>query len=307
MSENDPMNNPNKRMRQGIPRREFRLAAVSFLNTIPLLDGLDGQVGVTLDRDLPSALAGRLVAGAADAGLVPVAEILAGRTGGILCPTGIACDGAVDSVMLFCAEDPGRLRRVLVDRGSRSSVALLRVLLAERHGAAPDCVPVEPRPGMALEPGEGALIIGDRCFAQQARLKRENPRGLVGFDLGAMWKELTGLPFVFAAWAAAPDLERRAGGGAVDELGSLLTAARDRGLSRLEEIAAEQAAAGRLGVGGEASAAAIAYYYRHSLRFVLDDPCRRGMDRFATLAVKHGIIPDAAPVIWLNDGASHVQ
>ena len=301
------MNNPDQTSRQGNPRPGYRLAAVSFLNTIPLLEGLDGRPGVVLDRDLPSALAGRLAAGQADAALAPVAEILAGRTGGILCPVGIACDGAVDSVMLFCAGEPGDLRRVFVDRGSRSSVALLRILLAERHGTQPDCVPVEPRPGMALEPGEGALIIGDRCFAQQALLKRENPHGLAGHDLGAMWKDLTGLPFVFAAWTAAPDLPRRAGARAVAELGALLTAARDRGLARLEEIAAEQAAAGRLGAGGEASAEAIAYYYRHSLRFVLDGACRRGMDRFASLAVKHGIIPDAAPLVWLNNGAAHAQ
>lgn len=285
----------------------YRIAGVSFLNTIPLLEGLADRTGVCLDVDLPSRLAGRLQDGSADVALVPVAEILAGRTGGILSPSGIACDGAVDSVMLFAAADPGDLQRVFVDRGSRSSVALLRILLAELHHARPEFVEVEPRPGQRLDPGEGILIIGDRCFAQVAALNEDNPGNLIAHDLGAMWKNLTGLPFVFAAWAAAPDLVERRGLDEACALGALLTAARDRGLARLDEIAAEQAAAGRLGRGGEASAAAIAYYYRQSLRFVLDERARRGMERFRELAQIHEVIPAGPAPLWLCPGAEHAD
>ncbi|PJA76827.1 hypothetical protein CO151_01430 [bacterium CG_4_9_14_3_um_filter_65_15] len=285
----------------------YRIAAVSFLNTIPLLEGLADRTGVCLDVDLPSRLAGRLRDGSADAALVPVAEVLAGRTGGIISPTGIACDGPVDSVILFAPGDPGELNRVSVDRGSRSSVALLRILLTELHHVQPEFVEVEPRPGQRLDPGEGILIIGDRCFAQMAALKGENPGNLIAHDLGAMWKNLTGLPFVFAAWAAAPDLVARRGLDAACELGDLLTAARDRGLARLDEIAAEQAAAGRLGRGGEASPEAIAYYYRKSLRFVLDERARRGMERFRELARIHEVIPAGPAPLWLCRGAEHAD
>lgn len=285
----------------------FYIAAVSFLNTIPLLEGLVDRTGVSLDVDLPSRLVEKLAVGSADAALVPVAEILAGRTGGILSPTGIACDGAVDSVMLFAAADPGDLQRVFVDRGSRSSVALLRILLTELHHARPEFVEVEPQPGQRLDPKDGILIIGDRCFAQQAALARGECAGQRVHDLGAMWKNLTGLPFVFAAWAAAPDLVERRGLDAACELGDLLTAARDRGLARLDEIAAEQAAAGRLGRGGEASAAAIAYYYRQSLRFVLDERARRGMLRFRELAQIHEVIPAGPAPLWLCGGADYAD
>jgi len=284
-----------------------RIAAVSFLNTVPLLEGLAGQAGVSLELGLPSALAGRLATGKADAALVPVAEILSGRTGPILCPAGIACDGAVDSVMLFCCGDPAGLKRVRVDRGSRSSVALLRILLAELYGIRPEFEPCEPRPGMVPARQEGLLIIGDRCFGQLAALGAPgNPR-VQAHDLGAMWRELTGLPFVFAAWAAAPSDVCRLDEAQLRALGGLLTAARDRGLRRLEGIATEQAARGRLGRGGEATAEAIVYYYRQSLRFVLDDRCRRGVEKFRTLALAHEALPATAGPVWLDQGAAHAE
>ncbi len=282
----------------------FRIAAVSFLNTIPLLEGLgDNQDDVAeLILDLPSRLPGFLERGEADVGLVPVVEILRGNTGGIISPSGIACNGSVDSVMFFTAGSPADLNQVLADRGSRSSVALLKILLAELYGVRPDFVEVEPQAGRRLAEGEGMLVIGDRSFAQVAALKHTNPDNLLTYDLGLMWKELTGLPFVFAAWAASPGLVDDKGLEAACRLGEVLTAARNRGLDRLDELASEQAAMGRMGRGGEASPAAIAYYYRHSLRFELGPQEQAGIRRFQELGRIHGLIPNNIEHIWLCQG-----
>ncbi|MBU2502501.1 menaquinone biosynthesis protein [bacterium] len=272
----------------------YRIAAVSFLNTVPLIEGLVAapHPDVILTVDLPSRLAAQLSGCTVDAALVPAVEILRGRTGGILSPTGIACDGPVDSVALFAAGPLDGIRTVWADRGSRSSVALLQVLLAEFHGVRPEFRETEPVPGRRLPAGEGMLVIGDRCFAQAGAVARDNPDDLRMYDLGSLWKDLTGLPFVFAAWAAAPDLTARLPRDRIGSLGALLTASRDFGLQRLDELAVREAAAGKLGRGGEAGPGALAYYFGTSLRFVLGEGEWAGMRRFQELCIAHGLAPD---------------
>lgn len=272
----------------------YRVAAVSFLNTLPLierfLDGRDPRVVLT--RALPALLADELAAGRADVALLPVAEILRGRSGGLLAPGwGIACRGAVDSVKLFVHGDPARLKRVRADRASRSSVALLQVLLAERWGAAPGFVEAEPVPGQFPEAGEGVLAIGDRCFAYERALRAAGQADVQSVDLGAAWFDLTGLPFVFAAWAVAPDFVARAGTAGVRGLAALLDEALADGYARRAEIAAREGAAGRLGPGGEAGAAAITYYFERSLHFRLGDDDLAGIARFRELCLHQGVLP----------------
>ncbi len=276
----------------------YRLAAVSFLNTLPLIEwfAVTGDPRVTLERALPSRLPDILFGGGADAALLPTVEILRGGCG-LLGSTGIAGLGAVDSVKLFYRGDSGELgslTRIAVDRGSRTSVALLRILLAEIAGARPEFHEIEPKPGQPLVPGEGVLVIGDRCF-EFDRWRREHPAGaqVSALDLGQAWHDLTGLPFVFAAWAAAPGFPAVAGAGRVAELSGLLTAAREYGLAHLDPLVAREAAAGRLGRNGEATAAALDYYFRHSLRFRLEAQELAGMRCFHELCVAHGLAPSS--------------
>ena len=143
-----------------------RIAAVSFLNTLPLVDWFSaaGDDSVELSLALPSRLADQLTTGEADVALLPVVEVLRGRSAGFFPGTGIACRGRVDSVKLFTRDDLASLERVTVDRGSRTSVALLKILLAEQHGVSPEFTEAKPEPGRFPMPGEGVLVIGDRCF-----------------------------------------------------------------------------------------------------------------------------------------------
>lgn len=271
----------------------FRIAAVSFLNTIPLIAGLEPREGrdVTLCRDLPSRLHAGLLDGSADVALLPVADVLRGPVGGILPVGAIACHGPVDSVKVFAASAPGELRRIAADRASHTSVALLRVLLAERHGLVPDVTEVEPGPGVVPGPGEGLLIIGDRCFAYERFLRESGRDDVRGWDLGELWRELTGLPFVFAVWALAPGFPAERGEAAVADLRGILVESLEHGLARRTLLAEREAAAGRLGPGGRAGAAAIDYYFRHSLRFTVGPEELAGIRRFHELAVRHRILP----------------
>lgn len=276
---------------------EFRIAAVSFLNTLPLVDGLGrGEAdGISLVRALPSELAAMLREGSADVALVPVVEIFRGCSEGLVGGGGIACRGAVDSVKLFSTVALEDLDRVYVDRGSRTSVALLRVLLSERHGARPEFVVCEPKAAEMDGLLPAVLVIGDRCFEFERELGRHGYGAWHCHDLGAMWFEATGLSFVFAAWALAPGFVERAGPDAVRRLGNLLAAAREDGISRLGDLAAAAAAAGWLGPSGEATAAAIAYYFSESLRFRLGPEELAGLRLFHRKCIDHGVVAAGQP------------
>ena len=175
-----------------------RVAAVSYLNTVPLVWGMlhGPQKGLAdLNFCLPSECADRLRAGTADIGLIPVIE--AARQNLPAVPgTGIACDGEVRSILLVTKTPWKEIRRVAVDSGSRTSVMLTRILLRERFGVEPDLAVMRPQLAPMLAEADAALLIGDAAL----RLQPENlPYEYL--DLGAAWKDLTGLPMVFARWA----------------------------------------------------------------------------------------------------------
>jgi chorismate dehydratase len=273
---------------------KYRLGAVSFLNAIPLIDwfATPANTRVQVSRALPSRLAGLLADDEIDVALLPVVEIFRGRSGGMLPGTGIAGKGPVDSVKIISGGPPAAMKHVIADRGSRSSVALLEILLREMSGACPEFEVAEPKVTHLPGPGEGVLVIGDRCFEFDRHLS-QNPRPhLQVHDLGRLWTDLTGLPFIFAAWAVSPRFLQRFGPEGLDEVKGLLNQARDHGVAHLGEIAAREAARGQLGLNGEATAAAIDYYYRNSLRYAIGEEEMQGMLRFEELCRKYCLVPE---------------
>ncbi len=174
------------------------VSAVSYLNTWPLVWGfLHGpQRGLFDFRfDLPADCASAVGGGAADVGLVPCAEL--DRTGLDFLPDlGIACEGPVRSILLISRKPWREIRTLAADSGSRTSVALARILLAERYGATPLIVPHVPALHRMLKECDAAVIIGDPALhLDPAALPYET------LDLGAEWVAWSGLPMVFAVWA----------------------------------------------------------------------------------------------------------
>ena len=185
-----------------MPIQKPRVAAVSYLNTVPLVWGaLHGAQQMDMDVNffLPSECADAVRANRADAGILPIVEIA--RQGLEIFPgTGIACHGPVRSILLISKVPPAQIKTLACDRGSRTSVMLARVILSERYGAHPVLLPpASPVLAQMLQTADAALIIGDPALAL-------NPDSLSFYcmDLGQQWLELSGLPMVFAAWAAAP-------------------------------------------------------------------------------------------------------
>jgi len=179
----------------------LRVSAVSFLNTTPLVWGMlhGPQKGLfDLTFQIPSACADSLAARQADIGIVPSFE-LTRQDLEIIPGAGIACHGAVRSILLVSAKPAAKIRTLAVDSSSRTSVQLARLLLERRYGASPGIQAQPPNLERMLCSADAALIIGDPALRIDPALLPYHV-----YDLGAEWWELTGLPMVFAVWAGRP-------------------------------------------------------------------------------------------------------
>lgn len=253
-----------------------RIGTVPFLNERPLTAALRDDGGVVVQSLPPGALADALAAGALDAGLIPVAELL--RHGlAPLAPYGIGCRGRVASVRLWHDAPRETLTRITVPAYSRSSVMLLRVLCDAWGGPPPELVPAEFAPGIDTPPAGPVLLIGDdalRCLGA--------PRPST--DLGQAWLEATGLPFVFARWAARPGLPAAQ----AQELAARLAAAAEQGLAALPSIVAAAAAA------SEFDHDTVQDYLGHAIVYRIDGEAEAGFQEFARRARALGLLEPAA-------------
>jgi predicted solute-binding protein len=184
-----------------LPAPKLRVCAVSFLNTTPLVWGMlhGPQQGLfDLEFRIPAGCAAQVASGAAVIGIVPSFELT--RQNLEMIPgAGIACHGAVRSILLITKCPAGEVRSLAADSSSRTSVQLARVVLERKYGAAVDIIPHPPDLRAMLRIADAALVIGDPALRiDPARLPYRV------YDLGAEWVEMTGLPMVFAVWAGRP-------------------------------------------------------------------------------------------------------
>jgi chorismate dehydratase len=269
--------------RQGIsppPRdpRTVRIGAVSYLNSKPLIEGLAGFApSAELVLDVPSRLADGLAAGSLDVALIPSIESFFDPDYVTVSDACVATQGPVMSVKLYSRVPPGSVRTLALDEGSRTSAALVQVLLAEKYGVQPRLSPLPLGSTMEDAKTDAVLLIGDRAMHPP----RETFHTV--WDLGEEWLRWTGLPFVFATWVARQGTD-------LGEVEPALAQARDLGLSRLREIAAREAPS--LGLTEE-----VAYrYLSRNLHFRLGAAERSGLKLFRELAARLGLAPnDASP------------
>jgi len=249
----------------------IRIGAVQYLNTKPLVYGLAAR-GIGVAYDLPSRLADQLSAGRLDVALIPSIELFRGDGYRVVSDACIGCRGPVMSVKLYFRTQPGRVARLAVDEGSRTSATLARILLAEQHGVVPQVEVLPIGAGLADTSADAVLLIGDRAIGSQ--------RGSFQliWDLGDEWCRWTGLPFVFAVWAARSGVDVR-------HVEPLLTAARDAGRANLASIAAAEAASHGLTVPQCLS------YLRDNLHYELGPRERAALARFYGYAEAISLAP----------------
>ncbi|HEV2762391.1 MAG TPA: menaquinone biosynthesis protein [Pyrinomonadaceae bacterium] len=255
-----------------------RVAASSYLNSAPLLwsfaRGSQRRRVELLTDAAPARCADMLARGSAEAALVPVVEYQ--RTPEVLVVPGV-CVGARRSVRSVVLVTEGRpleeVGSVALDVQSRTSAALVEVIFREFLGREPSVRPAEPDLSAMLETSDAALLIGDPAML----FPRE---GLRVYDMASLWREHTGLGFVFAMWMVREGAQARVRG--VD-----FAAARDEGLARRQEIADDYAAS--LGLP---RAELLSYLHDH-ICFELDEELREGLELFYRLAHKHGLTREA--------------
>ncbi|MFD9816753.1 menaquinone biosynthetic enzyme MqnA/MqnD family protein [Streptomyces sp. NPDC059080] len=225
-------------------RSRPRVGHIQFLNCLPLYWGL-ARTGTLLDleltKDTPEKLSEQLVRGELDIAPVTLVEFLRAADDLVAFPDlAVGCDGPVMSCVIVSQKPLDQLdgARVALGSTSRTSVRLAQLLLAERIGVRPDYFTCPPDLGLMMQEADAAVLIGDAAL--RANL-HDGPRlGLQVHDLGEMWKEWTGLPFVFAVWATRRDYLAREPQ-VVEKVHEAFLASRDVSLEEVTKVA-EQAA-----------------------------------------------------------------
>jgi chorismate dehydratase len=286
-----------------------RIACVSYLNTVPLIAGLDKLAGVELVPTVPARIAGMVRAGEADVGLCSIVDAV-GRGSGMedgdgasddlsILPVGmIGCDGPTMTVRLNSSLPLERITELHADTDSHTSVVLCRVLLDRLFGVRPRMVGLDasggvwrtnPASGVVGSP-ECVLLIGDKVVTN-APPAEHYPHQL---DLGEAWRDLTGLPFVYAAWMCRAD---RAASPAIRTAAAVLDRQRRHNATRLGWLVDRHAGAHGWPIER------ARHYLGELLRYEVNPRAREAVDRFMAEASRLGLLPDRA-VRWTDTGAA---
>jgi len=240
---------------------KIKVGAVSYLNTKPMVHLFEeGHLSDSFEFmfDYPSKVAQKLVDNEIDLGLVPVAVIPQIQNPHIVSPFCIATDGEVASVCLFSDVPLDQVETILLDYQSKSSVGLLKILLRHHWKINPELTNANPGYENQIVKTTAGLVIGDRAL-----LKRKTAKYV--FDLGLAWKEMTGLPFVFAVWLANKELSQAF----LSEFNNTI----EKGLNHIPEIAASL----------NFEAYDLLHYYNHNINYRLDDKKRAAIDKYLSL------------------------
>jgi chorismate dehydratase len=278
----------------------LRISIVQYLNTAPLVRGfthgpLRGKY--QLSFTVPSLCAEALRSGLADIAIIPAIEYQRIPNLVILPNLAVASKKSVRSLLLVSKKPLREVTRIALDRTSRSTQALVRILCAASWHIAPEFFEAEPELPSMLDRADAALLIGDRALrlaiASGRKAKRdstdeylvsgsvagltEDP-GLFLFDIVEKWRAMTSLPAVLAIWAArreavTPEVVR-------DFQDSL-----DFGLEHLDAIVSEASA--ELGFPGSD----LRRYFTENIDYHLDEENFRGLERFYSLAEQLRLIP----------------
>jgi chorismate dehydratase len=314
----------------GLPRRKFRsailrvpnetttvtklrISIVQYLNTAPLVWGFtNGPLRGKYDLSftVPSQCAEELRNGRVDVAIIPAIEYQRIDDLVILPDMAIASKNRVRSLLIVAKKPIEQVKSFALDRSSRSTQTLTRILCAEKWKIAPQFFEAPPDLGAMLEQADAALLIGDpalriaveieensrpgaegQTVCHAATLGIAGPEFLYVYDVVGEWRSLTGLPAVLAVWAARRDI-------ATLEVAADFLTSRDFGLSRIPEIC--------LGAARELELPhpALESYLRHNIDFSLDEENRRGLELYFAHAARLGLIQQAKPIEW---GAAKVE
>jgi chorismate dehydratase len=247
--------------------RKIRVGAVSYLNTKPLIYGLEKGLmknEVELELDFPANIAQKLIDDRIDIGLVPVAVIPRLKEFYFVADYGIACNGPVASVCLFSDVPLNEIKEVLLDYQSRTSVRLARILMKEWWKIDPVITDTRDDFRQQITGTTAGVVIGDRALEQ-----RKNSTYI--YDLGEAWSQFTGLPFVFAAWLSNKPVSK--------EFIHAFNQTNKYGLDHLQDVISENPYASY----------DLNTYYRENIDYRLDENKKEGLKLYLQFLEKFGL------------------
>ena len=251
----------------------LRVGIVNYLNSRPLawsfLQGTAGE-GVEAAFLSPARVADALAAGELDVGLIPSIEVRRIPDLTVLPGLCVAATQEVRSVLLLSRCPAGEIRRLALDENSRTSAALIRILLRDTYGIEPECIAAKPDLKAMMATADAALVIGDPAL-------RVDRSGLVVHDLAAEWRHLTGCPFVFAVWAVRDGVD-------LGSRSQIFRRSLEEGLAGMDELVSGAAAEMNL------QADSVREYLTECLTFELGAAEQEGLDEFYRRARAHGLI-----------------
>jgi chorismate dehydratase len=251
-----------------------KVSVVQYLNAVPLVWGmLKGiqQGRYALEFTTPAACADAVRLGKAELGIIPSIEYQRLERAEVFSGISIASKEEVKSILLLSKVPIEKIQTVAVDNSSRTSAALLRILMRKFYSRWINVTPSAPKPADMLKRADAALVIGDPALTYDGQVPEV-------YDLAAEWKKFTGLPFVFALWVGRE--EARIGKYRKDFEDS-----RDYGLAHIDAIAAEYAPKLNMQPAG------VRAYLTQNVDYSLDEDNRKGLRLFYKLAREAGIIP----------------
>jgi chorismate dehydratase len=240
---------------------KIRVGAVSYLNTKPLIWGIqhsDINDLIDLSVDYPSAVAKKLKSNEIDLGLVPVAILPELNEYFIISDYCIGANGSVGSVSIFSEVPLEQVETVLLDYQSHTSVALTKILFKKYWNLHPEFQAAYPDYEKDIKGTTAGLVIGDRAFLQKKRVPYE-------YDLAEVWKQMTGLPFVFAAWVANKELP--------EAFVDAFNRANEFGLTEISRVI-------EMNPNHDYN---LYYYFTKNLSYKLDESKRKGLQLFLDL------------------------
>jgi chorismate dehydratase len=263
----------------------IRIACVRYLNTAPLIEGLDKLAACELVPTVPSRIAGMIERGDVDLGLASVFD--AARSGLALIPSGmIGSDGPTLTVRLFSKVPLNEIRQLHADTDSHTSVVLCQLLLRRLHRAAPEITAWDAQQPSGSLP-DAVLLIGDKVVTN-APPAATYPHQL---DLGEAWKALTGLPFVYAVWMCRTD---RANDPRVRIAAALVDRQRRHNRTRLDWIVSSSAAEHGWPVD------LAAQYLGSLLRYEVGERERAAIEMFLAMAREDALLAGPVDPPWIG-------
>jgi chorismate dehydratase len=298
--------------------QKLHISIVQYLNTAPLVWGFtNGPLAGKYDLSftVPSQCAEALRTGAADIAIIPAIEYQ--RIPGlvVLPDLAIASQNRVRSLLIIAKKPIEQVRTIALDRSSRSTQALTRILAAEHWKIDPEFFETEPDLSAMLQRADAALLIGDPALRISIAIEKKNAVSSQGravcqastlgiasaeifrvYDVVGEWRTFSSLPAVMAVWAAKPEV-------ATPEVLEDFAASRNFGLTQIAAISTE--AAREL----ELPQQALESYLRDNIDFSLGGENRRGLERYFQEAAKLGLIPREKKIEWAHESkeAAHVS